>query len=109
VFQPESVRYHSAVEAEPMDPDWGIEAQAALQNFFSSQLAQYNPYVIANCRTDLCELQIVGDGTDSKMFYNALRLFKQQGAWAALQFDQETGAITYDGGKVVLIYFFSRM
>lgn len=109
VFQPEAVRYHSAVQAEPVDPDWGAEAQAALQNFFSSELAQYNAYVVADCRTDLCELQIVADGTDSKTFYNALKAFKQQGLWNALQFDQDSGAITYDGGRTVLVYFFSRM
>jgi hypothetical protein len=108
VFQPETVRYHSAVQAEPIDDNWGPQAQAALQDFFSSQLAQLNPYVIADCRTDLCELQIVSDGTDSKLFYKVIGAFKQQGAWTALQFDQETGAITYEGGKVVLIYFFSR-
>ena len=109
VFQPESVRYHSAVQAEPVDPDWGSQAQAELQNFFSSELAQYNPYVAADCRTDLCELQIVTDGTDAKMFYEALRAFKQQGFWNALNFDQDTGSISYDGGKTVLVYFFSRM
>jgi hypothetical protein len=109
VFQPESVRYHSAVEAEPVDPDWGAQAQAELQDFFTLELAQYNPYVTADCRTDLCELQIVADGTDAKMFYEALRAFKQHGFWNALDFDQDTGSISYDGGKTVLVYFFSRM
>jgi hypothetical protein len=109
VFQPETVRYHSAVQAEPIDDDWGPQAQAALRDFFSSQLAQLNPYVVADCRTDLCELQIVSDGTDSKLFYKAIEAFKQQGAWTALQFDQDSGAISYEGGRTILIYFFSRM
>ena len=109
VFQPETVRYHSAVQAEPVDPDWGVQAQAELQNFFSAELAQYNPYVAADCRTDLCELEIVADGTDSKAFYYALGAFKQQGEWNALQFDQDSGAISYEGGQTVLVYFFSRM
>lgn len=108
VFQPESVRYHAAVQAEPVDPDWGLEAQADLQSFFSAELAQNDAYVTAQCGTDLCELDVVAAGNDSHAFSNALRDLKQQTWWTGLGFDQETGIMSYDSGRSVAVYFFSR-
>ena len=108
VFQPESVRYHAAVQAEPVDPDWGPEAQADLQSFFSEELAQNDAYVTAKCGTDLCELDVVAAGNDSHAFGNALRNLKQQTWWTGLEFDQETGVMSYDSGRSVNVYFFSR-
>jgi hypothetical protein len=108
VFQPDTVRYHEAVQAEPVDPEWGPEAQADLQAFFSAEFAQNDAYVAAECGTDLCELDIVADANDSPPFYKALRVMKQQPWWTALQFDQESGAVSFDKGRTVIAYFFSR-
>ena len=60
----------------------------------ATEFAPYNAYVVADCRTDLCELQIVTGDTDSNIFSNALRAFREQRLWNALQFDQNGGAIT---------------
>jgi hypothetical protein len=108
VFQPESVHYHGAVQAEPVDPDWASEADVALERFFSAAFAPTDAYVTADCRTDLCELNIVAEGNDSTLFYKALNAMKHQAWWTELQFDQESGFTTYDGGRIVVVYFFSR-
>lgn len=108
VFQSETIRYHAAVQADPVDPDWGPEAQADLQSFFSAEFAHDDPYVTAQCGTDLCELDVVANGNDSHAFMQPLRDMKQQPWWTGLGFDQEAGAMIFDNGRSVNVYFFSR-
>lgn len=111
VFLPDTVRNHAAVQAESIDPDWGPAASQAMRDFVQSQLGDQAELVSADCRTDLCELQVVSAvDADSKTPNKFLSLMHQQDWWATLQFDQDSGMITYaPDGRVVMIWYYSRM
>lgn len=109
VFQPESVRYHEAVAAEPIDPNWGPIAESQLGTFLRDQLTPNYEFISTDCRTDLCELNLVGPSTGSSdAFSAALKQMEKQPWWEALEFDQESGVVTFDGNQMVVVYFFSR-
>jgi hypothetical protein len=109
VFVADSVRYHDAVSAEPVDHDWGPIAEHQIATFMSNQLRPNVEYVWADCRTDLCELNVVSPSTGSAHdFSEALSKMELEPWWTTLQFDQESGSMTFEDGRFVAVYFFSR-
>ena len=114
VFLPDSVRNHAAVQAEPQDPDWGPGASQAMSGYLAEQLGERAEYIYADCRTDLCELQLVsgpgGDASrDQRDFQQVVSMMQREGWWGAYDFDQSSGIVTFsDDGRIILIWFFSR-
>jgi hypothetical protein len=109
VFLPESVRYHEAVAAEPIDQDWGPMAESQMSRFLSNQLTPNFEFMSVDCRTDLCELNLVAPSTgDAHEFAAALKLMQQQPWWTTLKFDQESGTVSFEDDRLVVVYFFSR-
>ena len=114
VFLPSSVQYHAAVQGETSDPNWGPVAAETLRGYIESLFGQRFEIVVSDCRSDLCELQIAGRlGNDSTQDMHdlgeAIGLMKSQSWWTQLQFDQETGLTGLRDGRVLALWFFSRM
>jgi hypothetical protein len=110
VFLPETVRYHAAVQAEAIDPDWAPQTESALTSFIGSQLGNGIELLEADCRTDLCEISLVqaNEGESDAKFSDVMKRLRQQPWWDSLQLDQETQISTWDDGRFVTIHYFSR-
>ena len=114
VFAPSTVTYHAAVQSEPVDPEWGPAAAAALRDFFNARFGDRFEIPYVDCRQNLCELQVAGRlGGDSQADMHdaqtAMNDMKRQPWWNELQIDQESGIVaTSPDDRVLLLWFFSR-
>lgn len=114
VFAPATVTYHGALQAEAVDPEWGPAAAAALRDFIHAQFGERFEIPYADCRQDLCELQVAGRPggdlrRDTRDIEEAMGRMKHEPWWAALQFDQESGIVSSaPDGRMILLWFFSR-
>lgn len=108
VFLPDTVRFHAAVDAEPIDPTWGPQTQASIQDFLRAQFGNDAEVVSADCRTDLCELHVVMPWSNDNRFGSAMSAMKQQPWWNQFQLDQDSLMMTSVDGQMVVIYFVSR-
>jgi hypothetical protein len=114
VFLPDTVRNHAAVQAERVDPEWGPAASQAMRDYLDAQLGNRADLISADCRTDLCELQIVSGlsgnkDADMHDFQHIVAMFHQQFS-KALQLDQDSGMVTFaPDGRIVVIWFYSRL
>jgi len=114
VFAPATVNFHAAVQAEPVDAEWGPHASAALRGHITGLFGERFEIPYVDCRQDLCELQVagrVGGNLDADMrdIQQALGSMRQTPWWTALQFDQESGTVgSAPDGRVIALWFFSR-
>jgi len=114
VFPPESIRYHAAVQSEQSDPDWGPAASQAMCDFVIGALGARIETPVCECRTNLCELDLVGRNSgpgneDANDFQQVISAMRQQPWWTTFGFDQQTGTSTFSpDGRAVMIFFFSR-
>ena len=114
VFLPSSVQYHAAVQGETVDPDWGPSAAARLREYIALQYANRFEVPLADCRRDLCELQVAGRlganvDADMREVEMMMQVLRRAPLWSALQLDQETTIIGMSpDGRALLLAFISR-
>lgn len=114
VFLPATAQYHSALQGETQDPEWGPAAADALRGYIAAQFGDRFEIPYVDCRQDLCELQVAGRigadlPSDVRDIQNAMSRMQQQPWWSTLQFDQESGTVgSSQDGRMLLLWFFSR-
>lgn len=115
VFPPSTVQYHSTLQSEPTDPDWGPSTAEALRNYIASQYRDRFDIPLVECRRDLCELQVAGrmggdSAADMDELQRMIHLMKQSPLWSSLQLDQETSLVsTSADGRALWLSFISRL
>lgn len=115
VFPPSTVQYHSALQSETPDPDWGPSTAAALRNSITSQYGDRFDIPLVECRRDLCELQVAGriggdSAADMGELQRMIQRMKQSQLWSSLQLDQETSLVsTSPDGRALWLSFISRL
>jgi hypothetical protein len=116
VFVSDVAQNHAAVLAQTVDPEWGPAISQQIREFLEQQLGDLVEIPLADCRQDLCEVQIIGSSaTDDQVVRSeisvvslALTLMKQQ-PWWSFQIDQESMALTYSPDhRPVWVIFYSR-
>jgi hypothetical protein len=92
-----SEAFEGTMFAEAADPEWASTAQRALQEAFHGEITAGLRLVQADCRTSLCRLELVLDGSLSpEATFEQLIHFAPWNGQGFTQIDEEAGvAVVY--------------